>query len=85
MSTTMPGAYDPTLYPNLMRYRNPQPAVVTPPPRLNNGIPRHPLELLPGCGDERRRCPLCWCTELCVVLGRCVIYGKKVKVVFPQQ
>ena len=46
MSNIMPGAYDPTLYPNLVRYRDPQPAMVIPPPRLNSGIPRHPLELV---------------------------------------
>ena len=83
MANAMPAAYDPSLYPNLMRYRNPQPAIIIPPPRFNNGIPRHPLELLPD--GEWRRCSLCRCTKLCVVLGRCVIWGKKTKVVFPQQ
>lgn len=63
---------------------NPQPAMVIPPPRLNSGIPRHPLELVSGFDDEWRRCPLCWQTKLCVALGRCVIYGKRVKAVLPQ-
>jgi len=83
MSATMPGTYDPTLYPNLMRYRNPQPAPAPPPAPHPNGLPRHPLESLPN--DEWRRCPLCWSTKLCVVLGRCVHSGKKVKVAFSQK
>jgi hypothetical protein len=62
MTNTMPGTYDLTLYPNLMRYRDPQPATIPPPP---NGIPRHPIESLPG--DEWRRYPLCGRTKLCVV------------------
>lgn len=80
MSSTMPGTYDPTLYPNLMRYRNPQSAP-TPPPL--NGIPRHPIESFPD--DEWRRCPLCRRTKICVVLRRCLIYEKKVKVAWPRE
>jgi hypothetical protein len=84
MSSTMPGTYDPTLYPNLMRYRNPQPATPTPPATAApNGVPRHPIECFPT--DEWRRCPLCRRTKLCVVLGRCVIYGQKVKVLDPRE
>ena len=83
MSTAPPSPYDPLLYPNLTRYRASQPARRIPPPHPNDTIPRHPYELLPG--DEWRRCPLCWCTKICVVLGRCVLYGGKAKVVFPQQ
>jgi len=81
MTNTMPGAYDPALYPNLMRYRNSQPAIVS--PRPANGIPRHPLESLPG--DEWRRCPLCWSSKICVVVGRCVYWGRRVKVVVERE
>ena len=87
-TTCMPNTYDQTLYPNLMRYRSSQAQTTTPPPPLNNNnnnnnVPHHPLELLPN-SDEWRRCPWCLRSKLCVVIGRCVVWGQRAKVVIPE-